>query len=61
MKLEIIKEEKFNEPTWYFFKVDGITYQCSKDLQDMEEVYNNVKINPEIVKNNKTILRSEEI
>jgi hypothetical protein len=35
MKLEIIKEEKFNEPTWYFFKVDGITYQCSKDLKEM--------------------------
>ena len=61
MKLEIVKEEKFNEPTWYFFKVDGITYQCSKDLKEMEEVYEHIRSNPEFAKGKKTVLKSEEI
>lgn len=61
MKLEIVKDEKYGEPTWYFVKVDGTTYQCSKDLQEMEELYEHIKNNPEVVKNQKTILRSEEI
>jgi hypothetical protein len=61
MKLEIIKEQKFNEPAWYFFKVDDVSYQCSRDLQEIKEVYENVKNNPDILKNEKTILISEEI
>jgi hypothetical protein len=61
MKLEIVKEEKLNEPTWYFCKVDGITYQCSKDLKEMEELYEKLKNNPELAKGRKTVLKSEEI
>lgn len=61
MKLEIIKEEKFNEPTWYILKLDGYVLQCSKKLEEMEELYDRIKNNPELSKERQTILRSEEI
>ena len=61
MKLEMVREEKFNEPTWYFVKVDGVTYQCSKDFQEMENLYESLRKNPDLAKSRKTILKSEEI
>jgi hypothetical protein len=61
MKIEITEEKKFNEPTWYFLRVDGITLECSKELGKMETLYDQIKANPEIVLYKKIILKSEEI
>jgi hypothetical protein len=61
MKLEIIKETKFNEPTWYILKVDGFVLQCSKRLEEMEDLYEQIKNNPELAKEERVILKSEEI
>jgi hypothetical protein len=61
MKLEIIKETKFNEPTWYILKVDGFVLQCSKRLEEVEDLYEQIKNNPELAKEERVILKSEEI
>lgn len=61
MKLEIVKEEKFNEPIWYFLRVDGISYQCSRNLEEIEDLYNKFVEDPELIKEKKTVLKSQEI
>lgn len=61
MKLEIIKESKINEPTWYFLKIDGISMTCSKDLKEIEDMYDQIVENPDLATSSKTILRSQEI
>ena len=61
MTVEIIKEEKFNEPTWYFLRVDGVSVTCSKDLKEIEDMYDDVTNNPDLLISSKTILKSQEI
>lgn len=61
MTLEIVKEEAYGEPTWYFVRVDGSSIKCSKNLEEMVEFYDELKNNPELVKPKKTILKSDEI
>lgn len=61
MKVEIIKEEVYGEPTWYFLKVDDVSMKCSKVLQEMEEAYDAIVNNPDLLTKRKTILRSHEI
>jgi len=61
MTLEIIEDKRFNEPTWYILKLDGLAIQCSKKLEEIEGMYNDIIENPEIVKETKTVLKSQQI
>lgn len=61
MKLEIVKEEKLAEATWYCLKVDDVAVQFSRKLEEIEELFEQIKANPEIVKDRKTVLKCEEI
>ena len=61
MKLEIIKEEQFGEPTWYFLRADDSSVKCSKDLKEIEDAYDELINNPDLIVLKKTILKSQEI
>lgn len=61
MKLEIIKEEEFNNPTWYVLRVDDKIVTCSKQLEEIEKYYEEIKQNPSIINPSKIVLKSEEI
>lgn len=61
MKLEIIKEEEYNQPTWYLLRVNDRTVTCSKSLEEIEERYEEIKENPEMLNPSRIILKSEEI
>ncbi len=61
MKLEIIKEEEYDKPTWYFLRVDGKTISCSKSLEEIEQRYEEVKKDPSVINSSRIVLKSEEI
>jgi len=61
MTLEIIKEEKFNESPWYILRMNGSSIQCSRRLEEIEEMYNQIVENPDIIKESRTVLKSQEI
>ena len=61
MKVEIIKEESYGEPAWYFLRVDGTSIKCSKILAEMEESFAEIINNPDLLTKRKTILKSYEI
>jgi|LauGreDrversion4_2_1035121.scaffolds.fasta_scaffold79009_4 hypothetical protein len=61
MKLEIIKEEEYNNPTWYFLRANDKTISCSKNLEEIEKRYEEIKENPSLINPSRIILKSEEI
>lgn len=61
MKLEIIKEEEYNQPTWYLLRVNGRTVSCSRTLEEIEKSYKEIKENPEMLNPSRIVLKSEEI
>jgi hypothetical protein len=61
MKLEIIKETEYNNPTWYLLRVNGTTITCSKTLEEIEQRYEEIKENPSLINPSRIILKSEEI
>lgn len=62
MKLEIIKEQKFNEQPWYIFRIDDEHILGSFTLEKVEALYDLCKNNPEsFIKETTEILKSEEI
>ena len=61
MKLEIIKEEEYNNPIWYFLRANGKTVTCSKSLEEIEQRYEEIKENPSLVNSSRIVLKSEEI
>lgn len=61
MKLEIIKEEEYNNPTWYFLRVNEKTIACSKKLEEIEQRYEEIKENPSLANSSRITLKSEEI
>jgi hypothetical protein len=61
MKLEIIKEEKFNEGVWYALNVNNIPHKYSRKLEEVEQLYEELKANPELLNTKVTILKTEEI
>lgn len=61
MKLEIIREDEFNSPTWYILKVDDRTVACSKEFDEIESLYDKIKEDPNSFKNSKVVLKSEQI
>jgi hypothetical protein len=61
MTLEIIREVKLNEGIWYILKADGIIVDCSRKLEQLESMFDQIKNDPSLVKGSTTILKSEEI
>lgn len=61
MKLEIVEEKTFNEGTWYSLRVDGKSFQYSKKLEEIEELYQKIKNDPSVLNEQKNVLKSEEI
>lgn len=61
MTIEIIKEEQYGEPTWYFLRVDNLSVKCSKILTEIEEAFVEIINNPDLLTKRKTILKSYEI
>jgi len=61
MKLEIIKEERYGESAWYFLKADEVTVKCSKSLEEIQDSYNEIISDPDLLTLKKTILKSAEI
>ena len=61
MTVEIMKEELYGEPTWYFLRVDGTSIKCSKILEEIEEAYDEIVNNPDLLTRRKIILKSHEI
>jgi len=60
MKIEIIKEQKFDENPWYGLYVDGIFIIGSYTLDTIEKKYEKVKNTINFKINTKEILKSEE-
>jgi hypothetical protein len=61
MTLEIIKEVKMNEGAWYILKADGVIVDCSRKLEQLEIMFEEIKNDPSLIKGSTTILKSEEI
>jgi hypothetical protein len=52
---------KLNEGIWYILKADGIIVDCSRKLELLEDMFDQIKNDPSLVKGSTTILKSEEI
>lgn len=61
MTLEISKETKVSDGTWYTLRADGTIIDCSRKLEELEETYEKIKKDPTLIKGSITILKSEEI
>jgi hypothetical protein len=61
MKLEIVEEIKLNEDPWYCVRVDDVTIKYSRKLEEIEKIYQEIKDNPESLKEKINVLKSEEI
>lgn len=61
MKLEIIKEVKMKEEPWYILKADDVIVDCSRKLEEVETMFDEIKKDPNLIKGSKTILKSEEV
>ncbi|NBW33733.1 MAG: hypothetical protein EBR30_01610 [Cytophagia bacterium] len=61
MKVELIKEERFNESPYYIIKVDDKFVTGSGYEDKAEELYNELISNPDVLKTKVKILKSEEI
>jgi len=61
MKLEIVKEENYGEATWYFLRADDVSIKCSKIFGEIEDAYDEIVNNPDLLTRRKTILKSHEI
>ena len=61
MKLEIIKEQEYAKEPWYILKVNDKTFDVSRQLEKIEQLYEKVKEDPSIINTSIIILKSEEI
>ncbi len=62
MKLEIIKETKLGDDTWYILEVDGRYVKGSGILQNIIDLYDQIKKEgQDALKTKREILTSEEI
>ena len=62
MKIEIIKETKMGEDTWYILEVDGRYLKGSSILQTIIDLYDQLKKEGQnALKTRREILASEEI
>jgi len=62
MKIELIKEQEFNDIPWYSIYIDGIYISgtLTRKLHDAEGFYQTLSKNPD-AKKTKEILQSQEI
>lgn len=62
MKIELIKEQEFNDIPWYSVQIDGIYVSgtVTRKLNDAEGFYQTLSKNPD-AKKIKEILQSQEI
>ena len=63
MKIELIKEQEFNDTPWYSIHINGIYVSGSmtRSLQDAEGFYDRLSDNPEYKKKTTKILKSQEV
>ena len=63
MKIELIKEQEFNDTPWYSIHMDGayISGSMTRSLKDAEGFYERLSKNPDYMKKTKEILQSEII
>jgi len=61
MKIELVKEEKFNENPWYTIQIDGKYVTGTGIIEKAEKLYNELISNPDILKSKINILKSQEI
>jgi len=61
MKVELIKEERFNESPYYIIRVDDKFVTGSPEQEKAEKLYNDLISNPDALKTKIEILKSEEI
>lgn len=61
MKVELIKEERFNESPYYIIRVDDKFVTGSPEQEKAEKLYNDLISNPDALKTKIEILKSQEI
>jgi hypothetical protein len=63
MKIELIKEQEFNDTPWYSIHIDGtyISGSMTRSLQDAEGFYERLSKNPDYMKKTKEILKYQEV
>lgn len=61
MTLEIVEEVKYNDGRWYSVRVNGMPMKFSRNLEEMEKIYQEIKDNPAILDDKISVLKSEEI
>jgi hypothetical protein len=62
MKIELTEERSFNSPSpWYKILVDGIFVIGSFKEEEIKELYEKIKANPDLIKTKENVLKSEEI
>lgn len=61
MKIELVKESKHRRDDWYSIEIDGRYIFGSHTLKDVEEIYENLKKDPNYLEPKKEILKSSEI
>ena len=63
MKIELIKEQEFNDTPWYSIHINGIYVSGSmtRSLQDAEGFYERLSKNPDYMKKTKEILKYQEV
>lgn len=61
MKVELIKEERFNEDPYYIIRVDDKFVTGSPYEDKAEKLYNDLVSNPDALKTKMKILKSEEV
>ena len=62
MKLEIVKETKWNGDVWYSIKLDGVYVTVGSNEKELLKVYDDAKSSPKtFFETKKEVLKSEEI
>jgi len=63
MKIELIKEQEFNDTPWYSIKIDDkhVEGSMTRSLNDAEGYYDRLCANPDYMKKTKEILKYQEI
>ena len=61
MKIELIKEEEYNQGPWYKVKVDGEVIQLFAEEDTAAKLFEAIIADPNILKKKEIILDSREI
>jgi hypothetical protein len=61
MKLELIEETRVDTGTMYAVLKDGYTIKWFAHKESAEKFYNDIAVDPNVLKTQRNILKSEEI